>query len=69
MMSSGMMTGMQMQITMDMWSNSDRTGNHLNMQVGMPMGNNNQMTGTFTLTGVTLGCTSQTGTVTMNRMM
>lgn len=69
MMTSGMMSGMQMQITMDMWSNSDRTGNHLNMQVGMPTGNNSQMTGTFALTGVTLGCTSQTGTVTMKRMV
>ncbi len=71
MMNSGsmMMAGMQMQITMDMWSNQDKSGNHLTMQMGMPSGNNNQMTGTFTLTGVTQGCTSQTGSVTMNRMM
>lgn len=69
MMTSGMMSGMQMQITMDMWSNADKSGNHLTMQVGMPTGNNNQMTGTFTLAGVTPGCTSQPGTVTMSRMM
>lgn len=69
MTSSGMMMGMQMQMSMEMWSNSDKTGNHLSMQMSMPSGNNNQMSGTYTLTGVTSGCTSQTGTVTMNRMM
>ncbi len=65
--SSGMMAGMQMQMSMEMWSNSDHTGNHLVMTMGMPSGNNNQLSGAFTLTGVTSGCESETGTVTMTR--
>ncbi len=66
--SGGMMAGMQMQLIMEVWSNSDRTGNHLVLQLGMPSGNNNQLNGTFTLTGVTSGCQSETGTTTMTRM-
>ncbi len=65
---SGMMGGMQMQMSIDMWSNSDHTGNHLTMQMGMPGGNNNQMNGTYTLTGSMGGCESQTGTAIMSRM-
>lgn len=66
--SGGMMSGMQMQMAMEMWSNSDHTGNHLVLTMGMPSGNNNKLTGTFTLTGVTSGCQTETGTVTMTRM-
>lgn len=68
-MDSGIMAGMQMQMSIDMWSNSDHTGNHLTMQMGMPTGSNNQMNGTYTLTGAMGGCESQTGTAMMSRMM
>jgi hypothetical protein len=68
MMASGMMSaGMQMGMTMNIWSNSNQTGNHMVIQTEMPLGNNNQMTGSYTLTGVTSDCSSQTGTVTMTR--
>jgi hypothetical protein len=66
-MSGGMMGGMMgpgTQITMDLWSDAAHTGNHLTMVMVMNSGMNG-MTGTYTLTGVTPGCSSGSGTITM----
>lgn len=66
-MTGGMMGGMMgpgTQITMDLWSDAAHTGNHLTMVMVMNSGMNG-MTGTYTLTGVTPGCSSGSGTLTM----
>ena len=70
MMSGGMMGGGMMgpgnQITMDLWSDATHTGNHLQMVMVMN-DRMDGMTGTYTLTGVTPGCSSGSGTITMGR--
>lgn len=69
-MSGGMMSGGMMgpgtQIVMDLWSDAAHTGNHLNMVMVMN-GNMDGMSGTYTLTGVTPGCLSGSGTISMGR--
>jgi len=65
MMGSGMM-GPGTQIVMDLWSDAAHTGNHLNMVMVMN-GGMDGMTGTYTLTGVTPGCASGSGTISMGR--
>lgn len=64
-MSGGMM-GPGTQITMDLWSDAAHTGNHLNMVMVMNAAMTG-MTGTYTLTGVTPGCSSGSGTISMSR--
>jgi hypothetical protein len=65
MMGGGMM-GPGTRITMDLWSDAARTGNHLQMVMVMN-DRMDGMTGTYTLTGVTPGCNSGSGTITMGR--
>jgi len=69
-MSGGMMGGGMMgpgsQMTMDLWSDSAHTGNHLQMVMVMN-DRMDGMTGTYVLTGVTPGCVSGSGTLTMGR--
>lgn len=65
MMSGGMM-GPGTQIVMDLWSDAAHTGNHLNMVMVMT-GTMDGMTGTYTLMGVTPGCLSGSGTISMGR--
>ncbi len=52
---------------MDMWSSPDHTGNHLNFQAQINS-HANGAHGAYTLTGVTSGCSSQAGTVSMTRI-
>jgi len=69
-MSGGMMGGGMMgpgtQVVMDLWSDAAHTGNHLHMVMTMN-GSMNGMTGTYTLEGVTPGCMSGSGTMSMGR--
>lgn len=69
-MSGGMMSGGMMgpgtQVVMDLWSDAAHTGNHLHMVMTMN-GSMDGMTGTYTLEGVTPGCTSGSGTMSMGR--
>lgn len=69
-MSGGMMGGGMMgpgtQVVMDLWSDAAHTGNHLHMVMTMN-GSMDGMTGTYTLEGVTPGCTSGSGSISMGR--
>lgn len=62
-MAGGMMGGGGT-MTLDLWSGPGTTGNHLHVEVAMN-GTMNRGTGSYTLTGVTEGCLSATGTFTM----
>ncbi len=53
-------------MSMDMWSNADKTGNHLHVDMTMASGMGSA-TGQYTLTGVTAGCVSSSGSFSMHR--
>ncbi len=54
-------------MNMDLWSSRDHTGNHLNFQAQINSKANGAR-GAYTLTGVTSGCGSQAGMVSMTRI-
>lgn len=59
---------MNMDMTMHMWSAANKTGNHLEMKMTMNSGMNGG-SGTYVMTGVTSGCTTETGTVVISRVL